>query len=204
MVQNKSAIHFFAIAILLSVTTLVYSNSFQGEFTLDDYVNIHNSQSIRSFQPTINGIIKAATAEPNGGRWLANLSFAINYYFHGENIWGYHLINLLVHLSGTIVLYLLCLITLNLPVLNKKFIRKNEIALITALLWAVHPLQTNGVTYIVQRMTGMASLFYLASLLCYVKGRLIHHFCIKQLSWFITCLLFWFMAITSKENAYRY
>ena len=68
MGQTKSAIHFFAIAVLLAVTTLVYSNTFQGGFTLDDYVNIHNPQSIRSFQPTIDGIIKAATGGPNDSR----------------------------------------------------------------------------------------------------------------------------------------
>lgn len=202
MVQNKPAVHLFAITVLLAVTTLVYSNSFQGEFTLDDFVNIHNSHGIRSFQPTIDGIISAATDEPNGGRWLANLSFAINFYLHGENIWGYHLVNLFVHLAGTVVLYFLCLSTLNLPIVNKQFIRKNEIAFIATLLWAVHPLQTNGVTYIVQRMTSMAALFYLTSLLCYIKGRLIPHFCTRQLFLFIASLLFWCLAITSKENAY--
>lgn len=200
--QNNIPIHFLYLTAICAATILAYSNSFLGQFTLDDFINILNDRRITDFDITISGIIDAATSGRNGGRWLPNLSFGFNYLAHGDNVWGYHLVNLLVHIAGAIILYSLSLTTLNLPALSKQFINKNEIAFIATLLWAVHPLQTNAVTYIVQRMTSMAALFYMSSLLCYVQGRIAERRGMKQIVLFGLSFLFGFMAIKSKENAY--
>ncbi|GAB4339614.1 MAG: hypothetical protein Kow0089_12650 [Desulfobulbaceae bacterium] len=189
-----------SILLLLAVTTLAYSNSFQGEFTLDDFVNILNSQGIRQFQPTLEGIVRAATDEPNSSRWFANLSFALNFYLHGEETWGYHLVNLLVHLGTALLLYFLSSTLLTLPALAGHCKKPAETAFFATLLWAVHPLQTNAVTYIVQRMTSLAALFYLAAFFCYIRVRLEPRFTSRSIVLLTACMLSWLLSVFSKQN----
>ena len=157
--------HLLFFALIAVITTIAYSNSFHCEFVFDDYANIVNIKSIRVFQPDIPSIIKAATGGPNSKRWFPNLSFAFNYYLGGEDVWGYHLVNLIIHIGTTFVLYFLFSFTLRQIPGEKKAPSPEEIAFFAALLWAVHPIQTNGVTYLVQRMTSMCTFFIV--LRCY-------------------------------------
>jgi Tfp pilus assembly protein PilF len=187
--------------LLAALTGAAYSNSFQVPFLFDDFPNILNKKSIRLFTPDIAGIVSAAGEGQSGTRWLPNLTLAINYSLGGENVRGYHLVNFCIHLCCALVLYLLCLTTLRLPAVARTTNgRAVEIAMAAALLWAVHPLQTNAVTYLVQRMTSLCALFYLAALLCYVRGRL-SRAPGQRSALFTACLLFGLMAVTSKENA---
>ena len=89
---------------------------------------------------------------------------------------------------------------LTLPGLASRFQRSGEIAFAAALLWAVHPLQTTAVTYIVQRMTSMATLFFLLSLLCYVKARITKNDS-RKIILFAAATLLGAMALFSKENS---
>jgi tetratricopeptide (TPR) repeat protein len=115
-------------------------------------------------------------------RPVAHLSFAINYYLGGLDVRGYHLFNIGVHWGTALVIYALFLETLSLSggrqqnplgIGNQKVLwnYREWIALIGALLWAVHPVQTQAVTYVVQRMASLAAFFYLLSLLFYILGR---------------------------------
>ncbi len=200
--MKNSTVHFFYLALLICITTLAYSNSFQGPFVFDDFINIINKKSIRIFTPSISGIIQAASDGHSSNRWIPNISFALNYYFGGENVWGYHLVNLLIHLGSTLVLYSLFLAILNSPSLKNNLSLKKEIAFIAALLWAVHPIQTNSVTYLVQRMTSMSTLFFLSSLLCYVLGRLKKNSGNNQYLYYALTLIFGLMSFLCKENAF--
>ena len=193
--------HLLYLLLLAGFVCAAYSNSFQVPFVFDDFANIINKKSIRTFTPDLAGIISAASEGQSGTRWLPNLSLALNYSFGGEQVWGYHLVNLGIHLCCALVLYLLCLTTLRLPAVSSPAgNRTEEIAMAAALLWAVHPLQTNAVTYLVQRMTSMCTLFYLAALLCYVQGRLRKESAGQSSFLFGASLLFGLMAVTSKEN----
>ena len=100
----------------------------------------------------------------------------------------------------TFVFYLLTKTTLGLPGLANRFQRSGEIAFAAALLWALHPLQTNAATYIVQRMTSMVTLFFLLALLCYIKGR-ITEVGLRKIIYFAATILFGAMALFSKENS---
>ncbi len=193
--------HLLFLLLLVALTGAAYSNSFQVPFLFDDFPNILNKKSIRLFTPDIAGIISAASEGQSGSRWLPNLTLAVNYYLGGEDVRGYHLVNFGIHLGSALVLYLLCLTTLRLPPVAKATGgRAVEIAMAAALLWTVHPLQTNAVTYLVQRMTSMCALFYLAALLCYARGRLCRAGGPRS-ALYSACLLFGLMAVTSKENA---
>ena len=106
-------------------------------------------------------------------RVFAYFTFALNYYFGGLNVFGYHLVNLLIHIGSGLVLYWFLLLTFRLPSLRERYgSAAFPIALFSSLLFLCHPVQTQSVTYIVQRMTSMAGLFYLLAMVLYVKGRL--------------------------------
>lgn len=200
--MKKRTLHLLFILLITIALPLIYGNIYHAEFIFDDYVNIVDKPGINSFIPSLDGAVNAATEQPNGGRWLPNLSFAVNYYLGGGNPFGFHIVNIFIHIVNSLLCYYLCVTTLNFPALKNTFKHKEEIALIATLLWAVHPLQTNAVTYIVQRMTSMSTLFYLSALLCYIYGRLKFKERIRSTLLFTAGILFWIMALKSKENTF--
>ncbi len=188
--------------VLAALTLLAHANSLQGVFTLDDFINIFNNRGITGCTPDLQGIVDAAASGPSHTRWLPNLSFALDYALYGEEARGYHLTNLLIHLLCALVFYRLSLATLRTPALRGKYPAARETALAAALLWAVHPLQTNGVVYIVQRMTSMAALFFISSLLCYARARMTTAAGWRRRVLYGASLVLGFMAVISKENSY--
>ena len=147
--------------LLISVSTfLVYSNTFYASFHFDDAQTIVENYSIRNLGNWIDIV--------RGQRGVAMLSFAINYAIGGLNVLGYHIVNLVIHITNGILVYFLIFLTLD-RIDSFKGIAK-KIAIYTALLFAVHPIQTQAVTYIVQRMESLASMFMLIGLLLFIKG----------------------------------
>jgi len=105
------------------------------------------------------------------GRQLINLSLAVNYAVGGTRVWGYHALNLAVHILAGLTLFGIVRRTLLQPRLRGRFgAAANGLALTTAVLWTVHPLQTESVTYIIQRCESMMGLFYLLTLYCFIRG----------------------------------
>jgi hypothetical protein len=106
-------------------------------------------------------------------RPLAYLTFALNYLHGGLDAFGFHVVNLCVHFFASVVLFQLTRTLLQLPRLNGAYgPYADQIALLAAVFWALHPLNVTAITYIVQRMASMAAFFYLLALYCYVKGRM--------------------------------
>ena len=95
-----------------------------------------------------------------GGRPVLNLSLALNYLMGGTAAWGYHLVNLLIHLCAGLVLY---------GILRRTFRGFDLPAAAVALLWTAHPIQTEAVTYIVQRAESLMGLFYFLTLYCFIR-----------------------------------
>ena len=156
-----------AIITLCCVGGIIYSNTFHSSFHFDDTGSIVENVSIRhltdlaaiwNFWPT---------------RFITYLSLAINYHFNGLNVFGYHLFNLIVHLGSAFLVWWLALLTLSTPRMKDEKISDHGdlIALFIGLLFVAHPIQTQAVTYIIQRAASLATLFYLASLCLYVKSR---------------------------------
>jgi len=199
--MSSKAVDFYILTFIILVTSIAYSNSFDGVFIFDDLSNIVNNRFVTTPELSVESIVNTFTESRSRNRPLPNISFILNYYFHGQDTWGYHLVNLIIHIGAAIVLYFLLKTTLNLASLSSRYPRKNEIAFIATLLWAIHPLQTNGVTYIVQRMTSMCTLFYLSSLLFFVLGRLDKKNLTKQITLFGISFLCAIMALLSKEIA---
>jgi len=186
---------------LLAILVLwIYSNTFEAPFVFDDNLNIQNNTSIRLSKLTLDGFTKAIFKGYLPSRPIANASFALNYYFGKYNVTGYHIVNILIHIITGIFLYFFVKTTLHLPALQFKDDTPTWIASFTALLWLVHPLHTQSVTYIVQRMNSLAAMFYILSMLLYVRGRLT---VAKGRRWLLLagCILAGILAIGSKELA---
>ena len=137
------------------------------------------------------------------GRPLLNLSFAVNYAISGLNVWSYHAANLAIHVLAALLLFGILRRTFLLPrwaeFLSAAFaepaLRLGCLALAIALLWAIHPLQTESVTYIVQRAESLVGLFYLLTLYCFIRGATSG----RGRSWYAAAVLACLLGMASKE-----
>lgn len=201
----RSITHCLLLGLIISIC---YSNSLTVPFQFDDYPNIVHDTNLHLETLTWDNLKN--TRQNIGGnpdtvyRPVARLSLALNYYFSGLNTVGYHLTNLAIHCIAACFLYLLfhCLLT-NIPRLlpkNIHFPSAADIALLATVLWAIHPVQVQSVTYIVQRMASMATMFYIISFYCYCRFRFNQQLC-SRITFAILALGSWILAILSKENA---
>jgi tetratricopeptide (TPR) repeat protein len=168
-----------AVSLILLAGIIVYANSFQVPFALDDYLWIHQNEVIKDLS---NFFTNSTGYESSRARFIAGLTLALNYHFGGLNVIGYHVVNLLIHLLAALLVYALMRLTFRTPYFQVKTqgLGGREacaqpsafIPLFAALLFIVHPVQTEAVTYIVQRMTSLVTLFYLLSLVLYVEARI--------------------------------
>ena len=160
------------LSLLAIVVILIYADTLTAPFIFDDLINILNNPHIRVPALSLENLTWAGFNSPEGRRPVANISFAFNYYFNGYNLVGYHAVNILIHLTCGIFLYFLAQATMQTPALRSRYEKFGWIPFFTAFIWLVHPLQTQSVAYIVQRMNSMAAMFYVLSMLFYVKFRL--------------------------------
>lgn len=148
--------------VLLGV--VAYWNSLQGVFFFDDGESIERNASIQrpwDFAVALN----PPDNTPVAARPLVNLTFALNYWIGGTDPFGYHLVNLAIHLGCALLLFALVRRTLQRPRFGPAT-RSAAAALATAatLLWVVHPLLTDAVTYVTQRTELLVCFFLLATL----------------------------------------
>jgi tetratricopeptide (TPR) repeat protein len=159
-----------AASLLVLAVVAAYVNSFAGAMVYDDRTAITENESIRTLWPLTRALSPPATAG-TGGRPLANLSLAVDYAISGTRPWSYHLQNLAIHTLGALVLFGLVRRSLQLPALRGHFGRAAlPVALATAAWWALHPVQTQSVTYLSQRTEELMGLCYLLTLYCFVRG----------------------------------
>ncbi len=154
-----------AVAVMTLLALLVYANTFNVPFNYDDTNNILTNTHIRMTAVTFDSI--AAVSESPSPRPFANLTLALNYYFGRYDVRGYHAVNLTIHILTGLLLFLVARSTLRLCG------TEDVIApLLAAALWLVNPVHTQSVTYTVQRMSSLATLFYLLALSCYIRARI--------------------------------
>lgn len=147
-----------------------YANSLTGAFVFDDQSSVVENQSIRQLWP-LGAVLLPPPEAGICGRPLANLTMALNYALHGLDVRGYHAANLAIHLAAALALFALVRETLRTPGLIGRFgAAATPLALGTAALWALHPLQTATVTYISQRVEALMALFYLLTLLAVARA----------------------------------
>jgi FOG: TPR repeat len=162
-------VNIFSFSLIALTAFIVYSNSFDCQFHFDDEFSIVSNHQITSLSYFTNIDYWLSSHRP-----LAVFSFALNYHFSKLNVFGFHLVNLLIHIIAGIFVFLLIKLILDLNnYKNAKIDRhKNWFALLAAIFFVVHPIQTQAVTYIVQRMASMAAMFYIMSIYFYSRGRI--------------------------------
>jgi tetratricopeptide (TPR) repeat protein len=173
----------FAGAGLVLAAFAVYANSFSGPFIFDDLLSIPQNRTIRSL---LTSLVPPGGGLTVTGRPLLNLSFALNYALSGDHVWSYHALNLLIHLLAGLTLFGIVRRTLagpgassRKPVAPSFLLPQSEamfVAYAVALLWTLHPLQTESVTYIVQRAESLMGLFYLLTLYYFIRGAELSHY----------------------------
>lgn len=148
---------------------IAYSNSLQGPFIFDDIAAIVRNPQIRSLNPYKYHADGPTTLS---GRPILAFSFAADYAFGGTKVAIYHVTNVLIHILSALILFAIVRRSLLCGDLwADRFARSATwLAAIVAALWVVHPLNTQAVTYIVQRAESLASLFFLASIYCLIRS----------------------------------
>ena len=141
----------WSVIILAAAVALAYANSLSGPFVLDDEATIVQNPQIHDIS-RLGDVLLPAPDSPIAGRPLASLTFALNYAFGGLDVGSYHIVNLTLHLVCAVLLFTIVRRTLEgrqTDVLEPT--RPDRLALGAALLWAVHPLNTEVVDYLSQR-----------------------------------------------------
>jgi Tfp pilus assembly protein PilF len=196
---RKLVFSFISLGLLVLI---LYSNTYQASWHFDDAPNIRDRDSMHLTELTWNQI-RGTFYNESGHlyRPVASLSLAINYYFSKENVFGYHIVNILIHFVTAVFLFLFVHQTLRLPRLREKYGKHAYfIALLSYVLWATNPIQTQAVTYIVQRMASMAGMFYIMSMTFYIHGRVTRQKPVKAFA-YSACVITGLLAYGSKENA---
>ncbi len=179
----------FALILIAATVLLIYSNAYDGPFVFDGKIQIEDKEKIRDLK-NYSSLKSFFSLRP-----LTEFSFAVNYQMGKLNPFGYHLVNILIHTANGILAYLMALCVFGrlsfFPVQRQTIainrnghgcdarrkqrgfssISNHLMALLVALIFVAHPIQTQSVTYIVQRYTSMAAMFYLVSVLFYIKAR---------------------------------
>ncbi len=162
--------HPIALLVIGALITIGYANSLDGEFHLDD-LTFKDDPTLQLHELSPQSLAQAIWHR----RPVASVTFALNYYWGRHQVFGYHVVNLAIHAACATALYALLVLIFHLPRAQPIFAGLEAPAALGAtLLWAMHPVQTQAVTYVVQRMTSLAALFYVLALVAYLKGRLSH------------------------------
>lgn len=167
--------------VIMAFGMLAYANTFSVPFQWDEGSYIIENPVVKDlgyFSDTSKaaqlGKEFAKKALYLKSRYVGYLTFALNYWLHGFNVFGYHVVNLFIHILNAFLVYFLVLLTFRTPFMNKADLRINPrtIGLFSALIFVVHPIQTEAVTYIYQRITSLVAFFYLLALVLYIKARI--------------------------------
>jgi hypothetical protein len=158
-----------ALGALALLVLFAYANALRGAFVFDDLRQIARNPVIRDL-----GAFLATGHRELPSRAVAYLTFALNYRLGGLAVAGYHAVNVAIHLANAALLYALVRLTFATPRVRDSALAPlaPACAFLAAALFATHPLQTQAVTYVVQRMTSLATFFYLAAVVSYAAWRL--------------------------------
>ena len=168
--------HLFPLFFLVVGIIVIYANSLNSSFHFDDLqiierTNLHitelSAESLKGtfyFTPLRNRIYRP----------IPCLTLGINYYFGQEDPFGYHIVNVAIHILCAIAVYAFLNVLLSIPGIRPAFAAKyrHEISVVATFLFAFHPIQVNVVTYVIQRMASLAALFYVVSVTGYLLFRI--------------------------------
>jgi len=190
-----------AALVIAGAGAAAYSNSFRCVFIFDDLPGICKNETLLRLWP-IWPVLFSATAVTCVGRPLLNLSLAVNYALAGGykdgvlEVWGFHLFDLVTHILTGLVLLGVVRRTLLLPSIPERFRKAaTGLAMAIALIWTVHPLQTESVTYLVQRCEAMVGFFYLLTLYSIIRASQAR----RPVAWYVVAVVACVLGTATKE-----
>ena len=198
-------IHLFAVLLIIGLGTFVYSHTLRYPFVFDDVPNIPGNSHIRMEHFSIKGLKDAGFDSPIKGRPLALHVVGTQLLVGGYDVVGYHVVNIAIHIANGLLVYLISLQLL------RQF-RKSDprasawidpgtqqfVALLASLMFTVHPIQIQSVTYLIQRMNSLATMLYLAAFAFFLAGRNTTSMTKRWLLWF-ACAASWGLSLWSKQ-----
>jgi tetratricopeptide (TPR) repeat protein len=199
--RRASLIHIILVSIL---TFAVYANTFDSPFRVDSTTSItENPVLVDISYFTDDDKAPKGYGRIIRGRTTGYLTLFLNYQVHGTDVTGYHLVNTLIHVLAALTLYWLVLLTFRTPVMkgSRLAAKAPTVALLAALVFALHPVQTQSVTYVIQRLASLATLFYALAIAAYVRSRLSEGNAGKT-GFYLLCLVSAFLAMKTKETAF--
>lgn len=203
--EEQECINWRILVLLCFLLFLVYINTFNASWHLDDFHNITQNPriQIKDLYPVTlyNAVLENTGKNKVFHRPVSNFSFAVNWHFSQANVSSYHVVNTFVHILAAFFLYLTVLVLLKTPNLSGKYHGSEHfIALLATVLWAANPIQTQALTYIVQRMASMAAMFYILGIYLYINAR-IGVLWKRKVLLYTGVVLAFLLAVGSKENA---
>ena len=147
-----------------------YGNSLHAAWSFDDRREILNNPAIRD----LPGLLGPGGLRAYPNRWVAYVTFAVNHRLGGSEVFGYHLVNLVVHLLAALLVWRLVALAFRSPRLRGSRLAPSAgaVAFLAGVLFVTHPLGTQAVTYVVQRLTSLAALLYLLAVVLFLTWRL--------------------------------
>jgi len=191
--ESRSASTALVALLLAAAAIFAYQTSFAGVFVFDDEFAIQRNPNIRTLWP-LTRALSAPPESPVSARPVASLTLAVNYALAPlesrdvmapggagappdvttrflANVWGYHFVNLALHVFAALAVFGVVRRTLVSDRLRPGFgSASRALAAAVALMWVVHPLTTDAVTYVTQRTEVLMGLFYLLTLYCAIRG----------------------------------
>lgn len=171
---------------LALAVTLSYANVLPGTFQFDDYNVIVNEAQVHTWAAWFASL-------GHGIRPLLKFSYTLNWTL-GLGVIGFHLTNIVIHLANAYLVYRLAQVFVEQQWQREQL---RSVPLLSALLFAVHPIHTEAVSYISGRSASLMTLFYLAALWCYVSGRTQQ----RKLHLYVGAPLLFVLALATKETA---
>jgi tetratricopeptide (TPR) repeat protein len=189
IVHENNERHIIVFAFLAVSVFLAYSNSLNGTWALDDTKFVRSA----SLENYLNLRL--------GYRKIAFLTFLFNKWINPFSVVNFRVTNIIIHIINSVLVYWISIVTLRLPKMRERFGKYGyPVALITATVFALHPININAVAYIVQRMTSLSAFFVLLSLLSYLHARTASALRLS-LTLYVSAAVFILLGIFSKENA---
>jgi protein O-mannosyl-transferase len=173
------------VLILCSAVIVVYINSFSGVFQFDDYRMVLNYARAHSFASWLYYF-------SHNIRPVLKVSYTLNWLW-GTGLFGFHFFNLLIHITNTLLVYFISLKFLS----AGEYTPLKNAAFLAALIFGLHPIQTEAVTYISGRSVSLMTMFYLASVFAYITGTERN----KKILTFILSPIFFMLAVMIRETA---
>ncbi|MDB6126406.1 MAG: yrrB [Verrucomicrobia bacterium] len=178
-----------AAGLIVVAIVVAYANTFRVPFLFDDRLAIAQNSSVKD--PSSLAAVFSPASLTTSGRPLLNLTFAVNHAWTGDAVWSYHAVNLGIHVLAALVFFGVVRRTL------ERVQRPNDwLACLVTLVWALHPLQTNAVTYISERAESLMGLFYLLTFYGFTRAATSD----RPARWYVVSALGCYAGMATKET----